>query len=108
MSLDLKELPRIDAVLRVAGKPHFVVIPFDQFGAFIRKLGITGAIDAADYLKNNPDVAQAVGDKKIGSATEHYIKHGYFEGRRAKPALSITEPGSDRTARIASPSSPRG
>ena len=90
MPLDVSELPRVDAVLRAGGKPEFVVIPFTQFEAFIRKLGVTGTIDEADYLKNYPDVAQAVKALKITNATDHFIKHGYFEGRRATPRKTTT------------------
>lgn len=90
--LDLKELPRVDVVLRAEDKPQFVVIPFSQFGAFIRKLDIAGAIDEAEYLKNYPDVGRAVKDGKFKSATEHYIRHGYPEGRRAKPRSGSPKP----------------
>jgi len=34
-----------------------------------------------DYLKENPDVAKAVGTGEIESAHLHYIGFGYFEGR---------------------------
>lgn len=33
------------------------------------------------YLETYPDVAQAINDKKIESAWNHYVNFGYFEGR---------------------------
>ena len=37
--------------------------------------------DEAWYLSTYKDVADAVAQKKIASAREHYLHYGYFEGR---------------------------
>lgn len=51
------------------------------------KLLLQIALAAADfdeesYLKENPDVAMALGNGEIESAHVHYIGFGYFEGRQ--------------------------
>jgi hypothetical protein len=51
MALKISDLPEIEVVLRELGKPQFVVLRFDRFRAFIRKLEISGQIDEQDYLK---------------------------------------------------------
>jgi hypothetical protein len=33
------------------------------------------------YLKQYTDVAQAISDGMVGSARQHFIDNGYFEGR---------------------------
>jgi hypothetical protein len=38
-------------------------------------------VDEAFYLSRNPDVADGIRDGRIGSGREHFINHGYFEGR---------------------------
>jgi hypothetical protein len=37
----------------------------------------------SDYLKFNPDIAEAQRRGDIGDLHRHFIDHGYFEGRRA-------------------------
>jgi hypothetical protein len=37
--------------------------------------------DEAYYLRQNPDVATAISDGRLGSAYEHYIRYGRREGR---------------------------
>lgn len=37
--------------------------------------------DEAYYLRQNPDVAAAISDGRLGSAYEHYIRYGRREGR---------------------------
>jgi hypothetical protein len=51
------------------------------------KLLLQIALAAADfdeeaYLKENPDVAKAVGQGEVESAHLHYMGFGYFEGRQ--------------------------
>ena len=38
-------------------------------------------VDEAFYLERNPDVAEGVQKGEIRSAREHFVDHGYFEGR---------------------------
>jgi hypothetical protein len=51
--------------LAEAVKPFLRLLPFD----------------ADAYLEANPDVAEAIATGVITSAHEHYVEHGYFEGR---------------------------
>jgi hypothetical protein len=37
--------------------------------------------DAAEYLRANPDVANAVGEGRVPSAWSHFVSHGYLENR---------------------------
>jgi hypothetical protein len=46
------------------------------------KLILSGVqVDEDWYLKQYPDVAQAISDGMIGSAKQHFRDNGYFEGR---------------------------
>jgi hypothetical protein len=38
-------------------------------------------VDEAWYLKQYPDVSEAIAQGKINSARQHFIDNGYFEGR---------------------------
>jgi hypothetical protein len=50
------------------------------------KLLIGGAtIDEAWYLRRYEDIARAVEQGEIGSAHEHFVQYGYFEGRLPRP-----------------------
>jgi hypothetical protein len=42
-------------------------------------------IDEAWYLQQNPDVADGIRAGTIKSAKEHFLDHGYFEGRAPFP-----------------------
>ena len=49
----------------------------------ITKLLLRGVVvDEAWYLKEYPDVADAIRDGEFKSARHHFIENGYFEGRR--------------------------
>lgn len=45
----------------------------------------------AQYLKNNPDVAEAVKAGVFRSAHEHFIQHGKDEGRAFEPGIVAVE-----------------
>jgi SAM-dependent methyltransferase len=45
--------------------------------------------DEADYLARYGDVRKAVDDGRIGAGKDHYVRHGYFAGRIAKPVPEI-------------------
>ncbi|MBR0750748.1 hypothetical protein JQ604_00960 [Bradyrhizobium jicamae] len=47
------------------------------------QIGLAAAdFDEDSYLRENPDVAKALGNGEIESAHVHYIGFGYFEGRQ--------------------------
>lgn len=54
---------------------------YEQFTILIRALLQGIDVDEAWYFSQYPDVAQAVRDGGIGSAKEHFLHNGYFEGR---------------------------
>lgn len=58
-----------------------VTIPSALFKLLISDIVSRQAFDEDAYLAANPDVAEAVKRGAIISAREHYISHGYFEGR---------------------------
>jgi hypothetical protein len=47
----------------------------------IRTLLIVVEVDEAFYLSRNPDVADGIRNGSIRSGREHFVDHGYFEGR---------------------------
>jgi hypothetical protein len=54
---------------------------FARFAALIRTLLQGIEVDEAWYVKQYPDVAEAIRDGVIKSAREHFLNDGYFEGR---------------------------
>jgi hypothetical protein len=87
-SEDMKFVPPYDLILK-----HFVTTPkgsqarnqvtvnreFLEF--LLRGLLEHVEFDEMQYLKCNPDVADAVRKKEMQSAREHFLTTGYFEGR---------------------------
>jgi hypothetical protein len=47
----------------------------------IRSLLSVVDVDEDFYLSRNPDVAAGIRNGTIRSAREHFVDHGYFEGR---------------------------
>jgi hypothetical protein len=83
----VKDLPKVEAVLRVRdGK--FVVLNLHKYREFIQLLSLTGKIHEGDYLQKYPDVTDALRSKQVKSATDHYVKWGYFENVRPGSTLS--------------------
>jgi hypothetical protein len=58
-----------------------IVIPRVMFELMLRLLVEKMPFDKEDYLKRNPDVAEALSQGKIKDARQHFITKGYFEGR---------------------------
>lgn len=81
-------VPSIEAL---SNKLNFDRSSLDQDGTvrvpaamlkFLLQIALTaGEFDEGAYLKENPDVAEAVERGDIESAYIHYIGYGYFEGR---------------------------
>ena len=44
-------------------------------------------MDAPWYLARNPDIAQAIAAGATASAKQHFVEHGYFEGRLPFPIV---------------------
>lgn len=79
----LKDLPKIKRIEDEDGVP-VVVLTLSSYRRFIAAVRLDGSIDEAAYLKANPDVAKAISENRVKSATEHFRRAGYVEQRRAK------------------------
>jgi hypothetical protein len=52
-----------------------------EFRAALRLLLAGISVDEDWYLAQNPDIAQAIEAGTTASAKQHFVDHGYFEGR---------------------------
>jgi hypothetical protein len=58
-----------------------VEMTYEDMQKLIRSLLISIEVDEEYYLERNQDVAAGLSAGTIRSAREHFIDHGYFEGR---------------------------
>jgi hypothetical protein len=58
-----------------------VDMTYEDLQTMIRTLLAVVEVDEAFYLSRNPDVADGIRNGSIRSAREHFLDHGYFEGR---------------------------
>jgi hypothetical protein len=58
-----------------------VDMTYEDLQKIIRILLSAVEVDEAFYLSRNPDVANGIHTGGIRSAREHFVDHGYFEGR---------------------------
>ncbi|HEY1932517.1 MAG TPA: hypothetical protein VGG99_10935 [Acetobacteraceae bacterium] len=63
---------------------------YEDFQRLIRTVLAGIDVDEEWYLHTYDDVAQGIGKGLIVSARQHFIDHGYFEGRRPFP-ISVDE-----------------
>jgi hypothetical protein len=80
--------PNVAAVLDHNNEPVFVVVRWDEFRAYVGRIDICGTVDEEHYRMRHPDVKAAIGRRRLRSATQHYIAHGYFEQREARFPIS--------------------
>jgi hypothetical protein len=59
-----------------------VTVPASLLRFMLQLLAAGGAFNEAGYLRDNPDVAEAVEAGQIRTARLHYVGFGYFEQRR--------------------------
>lgn len=64
-----------------------VAMSYDQMQQMIRTLIAGIKVDEAWYLTRNPDVGEGIKAGTIASAREHFIDHGFFEGRQPFPIM---------------------
>jgi hypothetical protein len=69
---------RLDIKEREGG---ILVMPFEKLRAVVRALLEMVEVDEAWYRRTYADVDAAMAAGNAGSAREHYIEFGYFEGR---------------------------
>ena len=67
-----------------------VDMTYDDLQTLIRTLLSVVKVDEPFYLAHNRDVAEGVALGTIRSAQDHFINHGYFEGRQPYP-LEVDE-----------------
>ncbi len=58
---------------------------YDEIVEMIKLLLTNINVDEAWYLRQNPDIAEAIKAGHVKSARLHFIHNGYFEGRRPFP-----------------------
>jgi hypothetical protein len=58
-----------------------VDMTYEDLQKIIRILISAVEVDEVFYLSRNPDVADGIRKGGIRSAREHFVDHGYFEGR---------------------------
>ncbi len=54
---------------------------YEDMVRLIQALLVGIEVDEAWYLQQNEDVAQGIREGRIISAKQHFLDHGYFEGR---------------------------
>jgi hypothetical protein len=67
-----------------------VDMTYEDLQKLIKTLLSIVQVDEAYYLARNPDVAEGIAVGAIRSAQEHFVDHGYFEGRQPYP-LKVDE-----------------
>jgi hypothetical protein len=67
-----------------------VDMTYEEMQKMIRTLLSAVEVDEAFYLARNQDVADGIRKGSIRSAHEHFVDHGYFEGRQPYP-LKVDE-----------------
>ena len=70
-------LPRFAAISRAT----LLDIPGPRLRQLLTPYVAAAPLDEAAYLTRHPDVADAAAAGQIGSAREHFVQVGYFEGR---------------------------
>jgi hypothetical protein len=73
----------------IRGKTR-VDMTYEDLQKLIKTLLSVVQIDEAYYLARNRDVAEGIAMGTIRSAQEHFVDHGYFEGRQPYP-LKVDE-----------------
>jgi hypothetical protein len=73
----------------IRGKTR-VAMTYEDLQKLIRTLLSVVQVDEAYYLARNRDVAEGIATGTVRSAQEHFVDHGYFEGRQPYP-LKVDE-----------------
>ena len=76
--------PTIVRIVKLEGEAKAFVIDAAEYREFFLESGLDVAVDEADYLAQNTDVANAITAGALPSGSYHYKFYGYFEGRPAK------------------------
>jgi hypothetical protein len=86
-------VPHFDVILAELGltRSQFeagpsVTVPKELFKLLFRGVLQQSDFDDAYYFSRNSDVKKALDSKKISSGRDHFIRTGYFEGRKGLKA----------------------
>jgi hypothetical protein len=60
---------------------QYVAVDKDHFVEFLKPTLHNIYVDVEWYLRNNPDIAQAVESGIVANADDHYVTYGYYEHR---------------------------
>ena len=81
-------LPPFDSILRALGldraayaKARTIQVPKALFKLLVEVALEHSEFNEAGYLRDNPDVVDAIRKGDVANALQHYIGYGYFEGR---------------------------
>lgn len=88
----MRYLPPFDLIkgqlnVTTAGGTTRVEMNYEDLQKMIRTLLNVVEVDEAFYLARNPDVADGILSGGIRTAREHFMDHGYFEGRQPYPIV---------------------
>jgi hypothetical protein len=82
-------IPHYDALLHAIGTSREqlkdkteVTIPVSMFKLLLQQTLLNGEFNVAGYLAANKDIQDAVKKNQMPDPKSHYIKFGFFEGRR--------------------------
>lgn len=67
-----------------------IAVPIPLFRRLLQIAIESGYGNDEQYLADNPDVASGVRRGEIDSGLNHYVEHGYFEGRK-NPSINLDE-----------------
>lgn len=90
--LQVRYIPPFDLLLskaqvtEVAAGRH-VSLTYEDFLDILRRIIADIDVDEAWYLRTNPGVARGIEAGTIKSARQHFVDHGYFEGRLPCPVI---------------------
>lgn len=82
--MHIRDLPKIEGVLKKDGNPQFLVIHYASFKNFIGKVDLEGVIDEAQYLRSSTKIPDEIQSNGFTSPTQHFLKAGYFDKRSVK------------------------
>jgi hypothetical protein len=68
-----------------------VNLSYEDFVAILRQIIRGTDVDETWYVRNYEDIGQAVKTGAVGSAKQHFVHDGYFEGRMPFP-IQVDEP----------------
>jgi hypothetical protein len=81
-------VPPFESLLRALGidratydRSATIAVPKEMFKFLVQVALDSSDFNQAGYLRDNPDIAEAVRDGDVADPRAHYVGFGYFEGR---------------------------